>query len=323
MSDTALHSPPGPIRSHDWGSASARKRVKRRYMYDRILQWVGLGSIGIGVLLLLILLSSLVNTGLPAFQTTKVTLDVFVDPKLVSPENPGKGNFRKITRDAFAKLFPDVTSRSDQRRLLKIMSSGAPFNVRKYVIKNPEVIGQNIQFSVPLSDPYDQLYKGIIPRQIEALSGGQIELGKSLEQQGLLSVEDGKTLANLTIFIDPQLVTQEDPSSGDYAPMLAEALKALFPRASPTITRDILGSDAADAVKQNVVEVPGLVGRTVQLKVPVSENFDNLHRTGTATIMNPRFGTPKVFEWYDSLAQRNLLQSKFSFELFTNADSRF
>ncbi|MEM8689264.1 MAG: phosphate ABC transporter permease PstA [Pseudomonadota bacterium] len=323
MSDTALHTPPGPIRSHDWASTGARARVKRRYMYDRILQWVGLGSIGIGVLLLLILLSSLVSTGLPAFQTTKVTLDVFIDPKLVKPENPGKGNFRKVTRDAFAKLFPEVTSRSDQRRLFKIMSSGAPFNVRKYVINNPDVIGQNIQFAVPLSDPYDQLYKGVIPRQIEALSGGQVELGKSLAQQGLLSVEDGKTLANLTIFIDPELATREDPASGNYAPMLAEALKAIFPRASPTITSDILGDEATEAVKQNVIETPGLVGRTVQLKVQVSDHFDSLHRTGSAMIMNPRFGSPKVFEWYDSLAERNLLQSNFSFELFTNADSRF
>ena len=40
-------------------------------------------------------------------------------------------------------------------------------------------------------------------------------------------------------------------------------------------------------------------------------------------IDNPRFGDPKVFAWYDSLAERNLLQSNFSFELFTNADSRF
>ena len=33
----------------------------------------------------------------------------FVDPKFVKPDNPAKGNYRKITRDAFQKLFPDVT----------------------------------------------------------------------------------------------------------------------------------------------------------------------------------------------------------------------
>ncbi len=323
MSDTALHSPPGPIRSHDWGSASARKRVKRRYMHDRILQWVGLGSIGTGVVLLLILLSSLVSTGLPAFQTTKVALDLFIDPSLVSREDPGKGNFRKITRDAFAKYFPDVTSRSDKRQLYKIMSSGAPFNVRKHILKNPELIGQNISYAVPLSDPYDQLHKGVIPRQIEALSRGQQQLGEQLKQRRLLSLEDGKTAANLTIFINPELVNAEDPAGGDFAPMLAEAIRAIFPRASPTITRDILAPDAADTVKQTVVEAPALIGKTLQLKVPVSQNFDNLFRTGEAMIDNPRFGDPKVFAWYDSLAERNLLQSNFSIELFTNADSRF
>ena len=106
MSDTAIDAP-GPIRFHDWGSDAARARVKRRYRHDRILQWLGLGSIGIGVLLLTILLSSLISTGYPAFMTTKVTLDLFIDPKLVKPENPGKGNYRKLTRDAFGKYFPD------------------------------------------------------------------------------------------------------------------------------------------------------------------------------------------------------------------------
>ncbi len=322
MSDTTINAP-GPIRMHDWGSDVARSRVKRRYFHDRILQWLGLGSIGTAMLLLAILLSSLVSTGYPAFMTTKVELDVFIDPKLVTPENPGKGNFRKITRDAFDKYFPDVTSRSDKRRLYKIMSSGAPFNLRKHVLNNPELIGQTFKFAVPLSDPYDQLYKGVIPRQIEALSGGQVKLGEALAQRGLLTVENEKTLATLTIYIDPKQVTQEDPAAGDYTPMLAEAIKAIFPKASETITRDILFTDAADTVKQTVVETPGLVGKTLQLKVPVSENFDNLHRTGTAMIMNPRFGTPKVFDWYDSLAERNLLTSNFSFELFSNADSRF
>ena len=322
MSDTAFDAP-GPIRFHDWGSEAARKRVKRRYVHDRILQWLGLGSIGIAILLLTILLSSLISTGYPAFFTTKVTLDVFIDPKLVKAEDPGKGNFRKITRDAFGKYFPDVKSRSDKRRLYKIMSSGAPFNLRKHVLNNPDLIGQSFTFAVPLSDPYDQLYKGVIPRQIEALSGGQVKLGESLAQQGLLSVEDGKTLATLTIFIDPAKASKEDPASGDYAPMIAEAIKAIFPRDSPTITRDILTDEATEALKQTVVETPGLVGKTLQLKLPVSENFDNLHRTGSAMVMNPRFGSPKLFTWYDSLAERDLLTSNFSVELFTNADSRF
>ncbi len=322
MSDTAINSP-GPVRFHDWGSDAARARVKRRYMHDRILQWLGLGSIGIGILLLTILLSSLVSTGYPAFMTTKVTLDLFIDPKLVKPENPGKGNFRKLTRDAFGAHFPDVTSRSDKRRLYKIMSSGAPFNVRRHVLNNPELIGQTIKFAVPLSDPYDQLFKGVIPREIEALSIGQVKLGESMKDRGLLSVENGKTVVNLTVFIDPALATKEDPADGDYAPMLAQAIKTLFPKASETITRDIPSATAADEIKQTVVEAPGLVGKTVQLKVSVSENFDNLFQTGAAKVMNPRFGTPKVFEWYDSLAKKGLLVSNFSFELFTNADSRF
>lgn len=322
MSDTSFDAP-GPIRTHDWGSDAARARVKRRYVHDRILQLLGLGSIGIGILLLLILLSSLVSTGYPAFTTTKVTLDLFIDPKLVKPENPGKGNFRKLTRDAFGKLFPDVKKPADKRLLYKIMSAGAPFNVRRHILANPDLIGQNITFAVPLSDPYDQLYKGIIPRQIDALSGGQVKLGQTLKQRGLLSMDKEKTYAHLSVYIDPNHVTKEDPAAGDYLSILSAAIKTVFPKASETITREILSPDAVQELEKIISSNPDLVGTTAQVKLSVSDAFDNLERTGESKVMNPRFGSAKVFDWYDSLETRNLLVSNFSFELFTNADSRF
>ena len=122
---------------HDWTSASARRRVKRRYGADRRLQYYGLGAIALSVLLLGVLFSSLIFTGYVAFYTTKVELAVNFDAAKIDKAKPGDANYRGMAREALLKHFPDVKSKKEQRDLLKIMSNGAPYVLRDYVLANP------------------------------------------------------------------------------------------------------------------------------------------------------------------------------------------
>ena len=70
---------------------------------------------------------------------------------------------------------------------------------------------------------------------------------------------------------------------------------------------------------------PALIGRNqLSSSSPVSDAFDEFasHRRGQdsqSTLSEP----PRSSTWFDSLQQRDLISSHFSFELFTNADSRF
>ncbi len=166
---TDISSNTGPLAtSHNWASDASRQRIKKRYGRDRWLRYFGLGAIVTALMLLAVLIASLTYTGYVAFYTTKVSLDIFLDPQKIDKQKPGKASYRRITRNAFYAYFPDVTNRKEKRNLAKILSSGAKYIVRDYVVANPDKIGQIITISLPLSDPFDQLQKGVIPREIDA-----------------------------------------------------------------------------------------------------------------------------------------------------------
>ena len=157
----------------DWTSTTAKNRLSRRYRSERRLRYAGLTAIGIALLLLLTLFASLIQAGYLAFYTTKFTLSVNLDPSVIDRNDPGKANYRNLARSAFLEYFPDVTNRRDQRDLFKIMSNGAPFIVRDHVLTNPELIGRRVEILIPFSDPFDQLYKGVIPRYISEADGAK------------------------------------------------------------------------------------------------------------------------------------------------------
>ena len=46
-----------------------------------------------------------------------------------------------MTRSAFFAYFPEVTSPKDRRKLAKLLSPGAKYVVRDYVVAHPEEIG--------------------------------------------------------------------------------------------------------------------------------------------------------------------------------------
>lgn len=155
-----------------WASEASQRRLRRRYAADRRLQFYGLAAIGIAVLLLGILVTSLVSTGYKAFVTSKVDLPVFVDPALIEKDDIAGGNFRTITRNSFAALFPEVTDRRDLRKLDDLLTSNAPYIVRDYVLDHPDSVGATVTLPIALSDPFDQLHKGEMPAYLGAASNG-------------------------------------------------------------------------------------------------------------------------------------------------------
>jgi phosphate transport system permease protein len=313
-----------PAATHDWTSGAARRRVRRRYAADRRLQFYGIAAIGTAMALLGILFSSLIYAGYAAFTTTKVELGVFLDPEKIDKDNIRSANFRKMVRDSFLSYFPEVQNRTEKRNLSKILSSGADYIVRDYVVRNPDKIGEQIKISVPVSDPFDQLYKRIIPREIAALSSDRILLYQQLEHRGVLSVQDGVGVAKTTLFVDPAQVPEDGGvEAADYQRMIDEGFRNFFLSEPSLSYREILSPKAAEALKKKVVADPQLVGKTIEVDLPLSANYDNLLQKGEAKIRNPRFRSDKEFAWFDSLIQRGLISTPFTWELFFNADSRF
>lgn len=316
-------SAPAADEPRSWGGATTQKRLRRRYAADWRLRAYGLTAILVALGMLATLFTSLISTGYQAFTTTKVNLSIVLDPSRIDAENPGAANYRGIVRSAFLSYFPEVTSRTEQREVLEIMSSGAPFIVRNYVLRNPESIGQTIDISVPLSDPFDQLYKGIIPREIDALSFDRVILFDQLRTRNVLAVVDGRAVVAIDAYIDPARVPRDQPASGNFAPIIEEGLKSYFPDDLSGNFAEMVGPRAAEELRDRIVANPDEIGRTIRFNAPLEDRYAQLLLTGESKIRNPRFSSDKDFQWFDSLVERGLVSTPFTWELFTNADSRF
>jgi phosphate transport system permease protein len=162
MSEAAMTTGTAPA---SFVSDAALKRLQKRKAADRRLKYYGLGAIGIALLLLATLVTSLIITGHTAFLQTHVTYPVYLDPAKIDAQDPSKGNYRAIVRDSFTALFPEVTAVREKRALTDILTSAAPYILRDEVVDDPELIGQTIDFTVPVSDPFDQFMKGNIKRE--------------------------------------------------------------------------------------------------------------------------------------------------------------
>ena len=171
--------------------SGAAKRVARRHAADRRLRIYGLTAIFLAAGLLGVLVTSLVVTGHHAFVQTKVQMDVYLDPEILDPANPERGNYRNLVRDAFYGLFEGQIPQEDERAVAEMISQGANYLVRDRVVADPDLIGETISMRLPLADPFDQLNKGVIPRDVpedqRVVSNLQLEYFDRLVETGVVS----------------------------------------------------------------------------------------------------------------------------------------
>lgn len=170
-------------------SEAATRRLRRRHAADRRLQIYGIGAIATAMLLLGVLATSIVATGLPAFWQTHIAVEVDLSPEKLDPADPARANWRGIIQDAMARLLPDAEASG--RELASIVSGGAPAILRDRVLGNPGWLGETVRIELPASDPYDQLAKGVIdratPERFRRLDDRQIAWFDRLEAQGRVS----------------------------------------------------------------------------------------------------------------------------------------
>jgi phosphate transport system permease protein len=184
MADVAI---PQPI---DWSTEQAKARRRRRHGADRRLQIYGMTAIFLAIGLLAILIISLISTGYSAFVQTMITVDFPISAEDVDRDEPERGNYRAIVRQALTDMFPDVPS-SEQRQLSQILTNNTQFMVRDAVVADPSVIGGTLVLTVPASDPFDQLNKGRISRDLpeseRRVSDQQIKWFDQLKAEGRVS----------------------------------------------------------------------------------------------------------------------------------------
>lgn len=174
----------------DWSSRAYQDLIRRRRRSEMYLRGAGLASIILAVSFLGLMLAALFSTGYKAFTQTHVTIDVPISAEHVDSADIFGSNWRRVMQDAVAGHFPDLEGRA-LRAAGEILSNGAQFMVRDRVVEAPGLIGSTLSITVPVSDPFDQLSKGLVDRQTEEanrrVTDAQIAAFDKLAQEGRIS----------------------------------------------------------------------------------------------------------------------------------------
>jgi phosphate transport system permease protein len=156
-----------PVIAPGWSrSEAAARQLQQRHRADRRLRLYGIAAIAIALGLLVILLTSILVASWSAWTQTQVRIDVTLDPGEIDAADPFRARYQNTVRAAIYRLFPEVESTAEQRALRDILSNGAQFQVRDRVVADPSLIGQTVSVWVPVADPFDQLHKGVIDRDL-------------------------------------------------------------------------------------------------------------------------------------------------------------
>jgi phosphate transport system permease protein len=166
MTDISIAPPRTATRRHDVTSPAAVALVKRRYRSEARFRMYGLLALVLTSIFVVAVLVDIVRRGLPAFWQHSAVLDVQLDPAAIDPKgerNPADiraGDYFTLARNAIFAAVPGVEGRVPRKKLADLLSSGAPDDLRQYVMDNPGQIGQSAKVRMLLSDDADLFLKG-------------------------------------------------------------------------------------------------------------------------------------------------------------------
>ena len=160
--------PAGAWQDSDW----TERRLRRRYRAERRFKLYGLVAVGLALAALALLLGSVIASGYPAFVRTSVALEVDFDPGLLgvdassSADEMHRANYGTLLREAIFATFPEVTARKERRKLLKLVSTAARFELREMIVDDPSIMGTTRRVWLTASSDVDMLVKGSAPRDV-------------------------------------------------------------------------------------------------------------------------------------------------------------
>lgn len=172
------------------GRTYSKSLRDRRYAADARLRWYGRVAIFLAIGLLTTLLTTIFIGGHKAFIQTHATIDFPLTEELVDPQDVGSSNWRAIVREGIVSALPDV-EQSDLRAAQQILTNNTQFFLRDAVLNDPTAVGGTLTLTFPVSDPYDQLQKGVLSRDLppdrRRLNDKQIAWFDALAEQGRIT----------------------------------------------------------------------------------------------------------------------------------------
>jgi phosphate transport system permease protein len=139
--------------------------LAKRHKAEKRFRFMALASVLLGLIFLAVLFINVLTSGADAIRQSKVRLDINLQTNdFGSSKNPDiqqlkNANYQGIIKRTVYKNFPEVKSRRDKRGLYRLVSSGAAYELREFVLDNPSNIGTSISIWLTASDDVDD-YEG-------------------------------------------------------------------------------------------------------------------------------------------------------------------
>ena len=171
--------------------------LKRRNRSEARFRWYGRLAVFIGLAAVATLFFDIIGKGHGAFKTTYIKLEVHYDQALIDIDNLTDteqmiaGNWQALPKVALREKFPNVSGRSDKRRLNNLLSSGAGFDLKDRLVANPHLLGRKESIWILADDDIDTYFKSWLAGDAYAarLSSKQVQWIEGLHQQGLIELQ--------------------------------------------------------------------------------------------------------------------------------------
>lgn len=201
--------------------------LKSRLAKEKRFKLFGIASILTALLLLSILFISIISQGYTAFQETRIQLNINFSQNILDPEQTQewkiikKKNFNRLIKNSLNEIYPDVSGRSDKRKLYKLISSSAEYQLRDFIKNNINSIGTSKKIWVLANDDVDMLFKGHIDRNLP-------EDNRRIDNQELLWIETLESKNLIKKFFNKTLFTSGDSSQSEQSGILGALIGSLF-----------------------------------------------------------------------------------------------
>jgi phosphate transport system permease protein len=194
---------------------SSQARLKRRRRSELIFRAWGIGAIVVSIAALVVLLTSIVVSGWPAFIEPVVRLSVTFDPEVLDPDGLGTrealsdANYRGLVRSSLLELFPEASGRTQRRELAGLVSIGAAYQLRDLVLGDPSLVGRTVDVDLLLGDEASVWVKGGIDTSMaesnRILSDRQLGWLQALKADGRITTRFNRTFFTAADSREPEM----------------------------------------------------------------------------------------------------------------------
>ena len=337
--------------------AAVKARLAKRYRAEGRFRLFGILAIMAAIAVLILLIGSIASQSIPAFRVNELTLSVTLDAARVDPSGNRdqtalrRAPYNSLMQDALRAEFPAVEERSQLRELFGLYTSLNAARLQNRVIADPDLVGQTVDFTFPISDDADLYLQGLTTTTSETVPGleatpsgtsGEIEINANANVFSSIVADIRERLTERAAALENRAARYEDRAARSASAEAAESLSreaaqaredaaALLELAAPGSAYVNMSPDLPSRlvrINGGIVRIDriGNSGRTAFGQVLVGLDSTQAGRDWAIWTLDvpqsERRITDAQIAWAETLRERGRVVEGFNTYLFTNADSR-